>query len=137
MTLLRKPISQFPENIVIYFWVFIYTYSYISKLWSFSPSTNIFVLFFLDEFVVETVVSSNEILSDDPGANSRPFGDSSYGTVVSKGPIGLHNAYIAAGTFITAIFIVAIVVSTYMQRFRFIHKLACIKGKEFHIISCI
>lgn len=69
-----------------------------------------FFLLFSDEFVVETVVSSNEILSDDPAANTRPFGDSSFSAVVSKGPIGLHNAYIAAGTFITAIFIVAIVV---------------------------
>lgn len=74
-----------------------------------------------DEFVVETVVSSNEILSDDPATNARPFGDSNYGAVVSKGPIGLHNAYIAAGTFITAIFIVAIVVSFIRTHIHFIY----------------
>ena len=62
--------------------------------------------FSADEFVVETVVSSNEMLSEDPAANTHPFSEA----VVSKGP-AIHNAYVAAGTFITAIFIVAIVVS--------------------------
>lgn len=109
MAVLRKLISQFPENCHIYMCVYIH-----KRILNRFFRSNKFVLFFLDEFVVETVVSSNEILSDDPGANARPFGDASYGAVVSKGPIGLHNAYIAAGTFITAIFIVAIVVSTYI-----------------------
>lgn len=112
MTVLRKLITQLPENCHIHLCVYIQLV-HRRILLSVSLSSNKFVLFFLDEFVVETVVSSNEILSDDPGANARPFGDSNYGAVVSKVPIGLHNAYIAAGTFITAIFIVAIVVSTY------------------------
>lgn len=66
-----------------------------------------------DEFVVETVVSSNEMLTDEAGNVVRPFGEASYSAVVAtKEHIGgLHNAYVAAGTFATAIFIVAIVVS--------------------------
>lgn len=68
-----------------------------------------------DEFIVETVVSSNEMLSDD-STMARPFGESSYSAVVatkehSSG--GLHNAYVAVGTFATAIVIVVAVVSVH------------------------
>lgn len=66
---------------------------------------------FSDEFIVETVVSSNEIMPDDSSANIRPFGESSYSAIVAKSSIGLHNAYIAVGTFAAAIFFVAMVVS--------------------------
>ncbi|XP_031618758.1 uncharacterized protein LOC116337926 [Contarinia nasturtii] len=71
-----------------------------------------------DEFIVDGVVNTNEVLSDvDVAAvaaettHARPFGESSFSSVISKGgSIGLHNAYIAVGTFATSIFIVAIVV---------------------------
>lgn len=60
-------------------------------------------------------MSSNEILSDSDSAattHARPFGESTFSAVVAKGTtVGLHNAYIAVGTFATAIFIVAMVVS--------------------------
>lgn len=61
---------------------------------------------------MEAVVKSNEIFSDDSTEmHSRPFGESSFSAVVSKGTVaGLHNAYIAVGTFTAAIFIVAVVV---------------------------
>lgn len=61
---------------------------------------------------MESVVS-NEILSDDMATtHSRPFGEPSFSAIVSKGTtVGLHNAYIAVGTFAAAIFIVAMVVS--------------------------
>lgn len=74
--------------------------------------------FYPDEFIVETVVSNNEILSDDSSTtHSRPFGEPSFSAIVSKGTtVGLHNAYIAVGTFATAIFIVAMVVSTCVDR---------------------
>lgn len=71
-----------------------------------------FLYIYIDEFIVETVVSSSEIISDDPSTNTRTF---SAVVSTSKGTIGLHNAYIAAGTFATAIFIVAIVVSIIEQ----------------------
>lgn len=66
-----------------------------------------------DEFIVETVVSNNEIPTDDAAiAHARPFGEPSFSAIVSKGTtVGLHNAYIAVGTFAAAIFIVAMVVS--------------------------
>lgn len=58
---------------------------------------------------METVVGTNEIISDD--TNIRSFSESTYSTGIKRGPIELHNAYIAAGTLTAAIFIVAIVVS--------------------------
>lgn len=69
-----------------------------------------------DEFIVETVVSSNEMLSDD-SALARPFGEASYSAVVAakEHSGGLHNAYVAVGTFATAIVIVVAVVSS-MQK---------------------
>lgn len=78
----------------------------------------LFMSFYPDEFIVETVVSNNEILSDDSSTtHSRPFGEPSFSAIVSKGTtVGLHNAYIAVGTFATAIFIVAMVVSTCVDR---------------------
>lgn len=68
----------------------------------------------LDEFILDGVVNTNEVLSETDAAttHARPFDDSSYSAVISKETtVGLHNAYIAVGTFATAIFIVAIVVS--------------------------
>lgn len=78
-----------------------------------SQCTLIYDIRVADEFIVETVVSSNEMLSDD-STMARPFGESSYSAVVavkehSNG--GLHNAYVAVGTFATAIVIVVAVVS--------------------------
>lgn len=67
--------------------------------------------FFLDDFIVETVVSSNEMVSD--VTNIKSFSDETpifENVGISKEPIELHNAYIAAGTLAVAIFIVAIVV---------------------------
>lgn len=72
------------------------------------------VCVFLDEFILDGVVNTNEVLSDADAAttHARPFDESSFSAVISKGnSVGLHNAYIAVGTFATAIFIVAIVVS--------------------------
>lgn len=70
----------------------------------------------LDEFILDAVVNTNDIISDADAATTRarPFGESSFSAVISKGSVvaGLHNAYIAVGTFATAIFIVAIVVSS-------------------------
>lgn len=71
---------------------------------------------YIDEFILDTVVNTNDIVPDtdasDTVAHVRPFGESSYSAVMSKGTtIGMHNAYIAMGTFASAIFIVAIVVS--------------------------
>ncbi|XP_055296400.1 dual specificity protein kinase splB isoform X2 [Sitodiplosis mosellana] len=66
-----------------------------------------------DEFILDGVVNTNDVLSDADSAttHARPFADSSFSAVISKGnTVGLHNAYIAVGTFATAIFIVAIVV---------------------------
>lgn len=81
-------------------------------------TNTIFLLFYpyIDEFILDTVVNTNDIVSDtdasDSLAHARPFGESSYSAVMSKGTtIGMHNAYIAMGTFASAIFIVAIVVS--------------------------
>lgn len=72
---------------------------------------------FLDEFILDGVVNTNDIVSDTDASTTlaRPFGESSFSAVISKGTtVGLHNAYIAVGTFATAIFIVAIVVSIYL-----------------------
>lgn len=71
---------------------------------------------YIDEFILDAVVNTNDVVSDpdasDSVAHARPFGESSYSAVMSKGTtIGMHNAYIAMGTFASAIFIVAIVVS--------------------------
>lgn len=69
---------------------------------------------FLDEFILDTVVNTNEILTETDSAitNTRPFGDSGFSAVVAKGTtFGLHNVYIAIGTFAAAIFIVSTVVS--------------------------
>lgn len=76
---------------------------------------------YIDEFILDTVVNTNDIVSDpdasDTVANTRPFGESSYSAIMSKGTtIGMHNAYIAMGTFASAIFIVAIVVSFYYHQ---------------------
>jgi len=73
----------------------------------------------LDDFIVETVVSSNEIVSDFGSAASNvhsfgePAGTAQFGNEMSTnhGPIELHNAYIAAGTLAAAIFIVAVIVT--------------------------
>lgn len=69
----------------------------------------------LDEFILDAVVNTNDIVSDaDAATHARPFGESSYSAVISKGAtIGVHNAYVAVGTFASAIFIVAIVVSIF------------------------
>lgn len=86
------------------------------------PVPTVYVIIFItlylyiDEFIVDTVVNTNDVVSDpdasDSVAHARPFGESSYSAVMSKGTtIGMHNAYIAMGTFASAIFIVAIVVS--------------------------
>lgn len=70
-----------------------------------------------DEFIVETVVSSNEMLSDDTMNVPRPFGESpSYSArVATKEHSGaggeLHNAYVAVATFASAIIVVVVVVS--------------------------
>lgn len=79
----------------------------------------------LDEFILDGVVNNNEVPSDADASttHARPFDESSFSAVISKGStIGLHNAYIALGTFATAIFIVAIVVSIY---FGFSHFIEC------------
>lgn len=59
------------------------------------------------------MVNSGEILPNDlTTSNARPFGESSFSAVVSKGnTIGFHNIYVAVGVFAAATFIVAIVVS--------------------------
>lgn len=69
-------------------------------------------------------MNTKDIVSDtdatDTMAHARPFGESSYSAVMSKGTtIGMHNAYIAMGTFATAIFIVAIVVSIAAIKYSF------------------
>lgn len=85
----------------------------------------------LDEFILDGVVNTNEVPSDVDASttHARPFDESSFSAVISKGStIGLHNAYIALGTFATAIFIVAIVVSIY---FGFSHIIECLDGSIF------
>lgn len=74
----------------------------------------------LDEFILDGVVNTNDAGSDVDTAttHARPFGESSFSAVISKGTsAGLHNAYIAVGTFATAIFIVGIVVSILLHFF--------------------
>lgn len=77
-----------------------------------------------DEFILDTVVNTNDIVTDtsdasDTVAHTRPFGESSYSAIMSRGTtIGMHNAYIAMGTFASAIFIVAIVIIVFHCRFQ-------------------
>lgn len=71
---------------------------------------------FIDEFILDAVVNTGEILSDSDAASvthARPFGESSFSAVVSSSrtTVGIQNLYIAVGTFVSAIFIVTIVVS--------------------------
>lgn len=81
-------------------------------------------VFILDEFILDGVVNTNDAGSDVDTAttHARPFGESSFSAVISKGTsAGLHNAYIAVGTFASAIFIVAIVVSILLRFFPSVH----------------
>lgn len=62
------------------------------------------------------MLSSISGTGGDDVAMARPFGESSYSAVVATAPKkehcgGLHNAYVAVGTFATAIVIVVAVVS--------------------------
>lgn len=67
---------------------------------------------FLDEFILDTVVNTAEISTDfdSPTTHTRRFIETEHG--VSNITFGLHNIYIAIGTFAAAIFIVAMVVKT-------------------------
>lgn len=60
-------------------------------------------------------MNAGEILPDSDAASvahARPFGESSFSAVVaSRTTVGIHNLYIAVGTFVSAILIVSIVVS--------------------------
>lgn len=63
-----------------------------------------------DDFIIETVVGSNEIISDE--TSYRNFGESSqFSMDIKRSPIELHNAWVAAGTLVSAIFMVALIVS--------------------------
>lgn len=64
---------------------------------------------FPDEFVVETVVSSNEIISDDPQANTRPFGESL--AVVAKSTKTHLSTYAIIVILVGIVVIIFIVVS--------------------------
>lgn len=66
--------------------------------------------YFSDEFVVETVVSSNEIISDDPQANMRPFGESL--AVVAKSSKSHLSTYAMIVILVGIVVIIFIVVST-------------------------
>lgn len=72
----------------------------------------------IDEFVVETVISSSEFLLDDTsaraGLNGKGFGSTS--SVILKNPIELHNAYFAIAVLAVTVFLVATVVSTHSVR---------------------
>lgn len=68
------------------------------------------ILIFPDEFVVETVVSSNEIISDDPQANTRPFGESL--AVVAKSSKTHLSTYALIVVLVGIVVIIFIVVST-------------------------
>lgn len=96
-------------------------------------------VWYIDEFILDAVLNTNDIVSDtdasDTAAHTRPFGESSYSAIMSKGTtIGMHNAYIAMGTFASAIFIVAIVVSCC-----FVHFFSLVFGLHFvyyFFLSC-
>ena len=62
-----------------------------------------------ETFVIDTVVSSSELLSDVNDDDMRNYVETQH--IGKHGTIELHNAYIAAGTLAAAVLIVAIVVS--------------------------
>lgn len=103
-------------------WATLYDYnktilfSFISFLTSSLSLVPPFACIFVDEFILDAVVNTGEILSDSDAASvthARPFGESSFSAVVSSSrtTVGIQNLYIAVGTFVSAIFIVTIVVS--------------------------
>jgi hypothetical protein len=65
----------------------------------------------LDDFILETVVSSNEILSDLNAESIRAYEEPHHLRDGSGGLFAMHNGYIAAGTLAAAVMIFAIVVS--------------------------
>lgn len=63
-----------------------------------------------DDFVIDTVVSSSELLSDISDSNVITFEDPHENP--DEGVMELHNAYIAAGILAAALMALAVVVSS-------------------------
>lgn len=81
---------------------------------------------FLDNYVNENVISSEELLSDVASSGLGSYEESHY----KQKSFELHNAYIAAGTLTSAFIIVAIVVSIIEFEFYLFH---CESGFHLYI----
>lgn len=67
-------------------------------------------MIFTDDFVVDTIMSSSELLSDISDTNVITF-DEQHESLQDDASLEMHNAYIAAGILASALLALAIVVT--------------------------
>jgi hypothetical protein len=117
----KKPFIYYPILIrSVFLFRFFSHDSFLFILFSFVPNTNHHHYYYyyhhhhqnepVDDFILETVVSSNEILSDLNPESIRAYEEPRLHGGTGGETFGVHNAYVAIGTLAAAIMIVAVVV---------------------------